>query len=89
MDYIINPSSYLIDFQIRSTGLGAYLRTEGAQLQWSSQAFRNSKSLDYENRYTELSYQHRERKVDELGISGSDEETVDGVQWVSFPTTFF
>ncbi|HCQ24146.1 MAG TPA: membrane protein insertase YidC [Flavobacteriaceae bacterium] len=89
MDYIINPSSYLIDFQIRSTGLGAYLRTEGAQLQWSSQAFRNSKSLDYENRYTELSYQHRERKVDELGISGSDEETVDGVQWVSFRQHFF
>lgn len=89
MDYIINPSSYLIDFQIRSTGLGSYLRTEGAQLQWSSQAFRNSKSLDYENRYTELSYQHRERKVDELGISGSDEETVDGVQWVSFRQHFF
>lgn len=89
MDYNINPSSYLIDFQIRSTGLGAYLRTEGAQLQWSSQAFRNSKSLDYENRYTELSYQHRERKVDELGISGSDEETVDGVQWVSFRQHFF
>lgn len=89
MDYIINPSSYLIDFQIRSTGLGAYLSTEGAQLQWSSQAFRNSKSLDYENRYTELSYQHRERKVDELGISGSDEETVDGVQWVSFRQHFF
>ena len=89
IDYFINPSSYLIDFQIRSTGLGAYLRTEGAQLQWSLQAFRNSKSLDYENRYTELSYQHRERKVDELGISGSDEETVDGVQWVSFRQHFF
>ena len=89
MDYFINPSSYLIDFQIRSTGLGAYLRTEGAQLQWSLQAFRNSKSLDYENRYTELSYQHRERKIDELGISGSDEETVDGVQWVSFRQHFF
>lgn len=89
IDYFINPSSYLIDFQIRSTGLGAYLRTEGAQLQWSLQAFRNSKSLDYENRYTELSYQHRERKIDELGISGSDEETVDGVQWVSFRQHFF
>ena len=89
IDYIIQPDTYLIDYQVRSEGLGRFVKTEGVKLQWRSQAFRNSKSLDYENRYTELSYQHEGDKVDELGVAGSDEETVTAVNWVSFRQHFF
>ena len=87
--YTLTPSSYLIDYQINTKGMAPYLKAEGLQLEWNSRAFRNSKSLDYENRYTELSYQHLEDKVDELGVAGSDEETVDAVNWISFRQHFF
>ena len=89
VDYIIQPETYLIDYQVRSEGLGRFVKAEGAKLQWRTQAFRNSKSLDYENRYTELSYQHEGDKVDELSVAGSDEETVNTVNWVSFRQHFF
>ena len=89
VDYIIQPDTYLIDYQVRSEGLGRFVKAEGVKLQWRTQAFRNSKSLDYENRYTELSYQHEGDKVDELGVAGSDEETVNTVNWVSFRQHFF
>ena len=89
IEYRIQPNSYLVDYRVRTSGMKAYLKEQGAQLAWENQAFRNSKSLDYENRYTELSYRYRDDKVDELGISGSDEDTVDGVQWISFRQHFF
>ena len=89
VDYIIQPDTYLIDYQVRSEGLGRFVKAEGVKLQWRTQAFRNSKSLDYENRYTELSYQYEGDKVDELGVAGSDEETVNTVNWVSFRQHFF
>ncbi|MBT7656319.1 MAG: membrane protein insertase YidC, partial [Flavobacteriales bacterium] len=40
IDYIIQPDTYLIDYQVRSEGLGRFVKTEGVKLQWRSQAFR-------------------------------------------------
>jgi len=89
IEYRIQPDSYLVDYRVRTSGMDSYLKPSGAELAWENQAFRNSKSLDYESRYTELSYRYRDDKVDELGITGSDEETVDAVQWISYRQHFF
>ncbi|MGC6421332.1 MAG: membrane protein insertase YidC [Flavobacteriaceae bacterium] len=89
IEYRIEPNTYTVDYRVHSMGMQAYLKNQGAKLEWESQAFRNSKSLEYESRYTELSYRYREDKVDELGISGSDNETVDALHWVSFRQHFF
>ena len=55
----------LIDFSIRSVGISSLLDlSESPQMDWETAIFRNSKSIDYENRYTELTYGYEEDKVD-------------------------
>ena len=49
----------------------------------------SSRSIDYESRYTELTYGYEDDKVDYLSLSSSDEETVQEVRWVSFRQHFF
>ena len=89
IEYRLQPDSYKVDYRVRTQNMHSYIAGEKSQLEWKTQAFRNSKSLDYESRYTELSYRYRGDKVDELGITGTDEETVDELQWISFRQHFF
>ena len=89
IEYRLQPDSYKVDYRVRTQNMQSYIAGEKSQLEWKTQAFRNSKSLDYESRYTELSYRYRGDKVDELGITGKDEETVDELQWISFRQHFF
>ena len=89
IEYRLQPDSYKVDYRVRTQNMQSYIAGEKSQLEWETQAFRNSKSLDYESRYTELSYRYRGDKVDELGITGTDEETVDELQWISFRQHFF
>ena len=89
IEYRLQPDSYKVDYRVRTQNMQSYIAGEKSQLEWKTQAFRNSKSLDYESRYTELSYRYRGDKVDELGITGTDEETVDELQWISFRQHFF
>mgnify|MGYP003312774420 FL=1 len=58
-------------------------------MEWEKSAFRNSRSIDYESRYTELTYGYEDDKVDYLSLSSRDEETVQEVRWVSFRQHFF
>ncbi|GIR21941.1 MAG: hypothetical protein CM15mP36_11480 [Flavobacteriales bacterium] len=44
--------------------------TQSYNLNWELSAFRNSKSISYENRYSYLTYYHDEDKIDYLSISG-------------------
>ena len=88
--YRIDTENFLVDFSIKSSGI-AYLldKSEPAELEWEKSAFRNSRSIDYESRYTELTYGYEDDKVDYLSLSSSDEETVQKVRWVSFRQHFF
>ena len=52
-------------------------------------AFRNSKSISYENRYSYLTYFHDDDKIDYLSISGDDEDDEENVNWISFKQHFF
>jgi YidC/Oxa1 family membrane protein insertase len=88
--YRIDTENFLVDFSVKSTGI-AYLldKSEPAILEWEKSAYRNSRSIDYESRYTELTYGYEDDKVDYLSLSSIDEETVQEARWVSFRQHFF
>jgi len=88
--YIIKPDDYMIDFSISSKGLSNIINTQDDyELTWDYKSLRNSKSISYENRYSRLTYEHETDKVDKLGQTGDDEETVSDVNWFSYRQHFF
>ena len=88
--YAVDAERFLVDFTIQSTGIATLLDSrEPAILSWETNAYRNSKSIDYEGRYTELTYGYDGDKIDYLSLSGSDEESPEEVRWVSFRQHFF
>ena len=88
--YSLLPDSYLLDYSITSSNLQSFVdASELNRLEWSLKSFRNSRSVEYENRYTELTYGYENDKVNELSITGTDEEKVDEIQWISYKQHFF
>ena len=88
--YAIDTERFLVDFSIQSSGIATLLdSSEPAVLKWETRAYRNSKSIDYEGRYTELTYGYEGDKIDYLSLSGTDEESPQQVRWVSFSQHFF
>ena len=88
--YSLLPDSYLLDYSITSSNFQSFIDASGPnRLEWNLKSFRNSKSVEYENRYTELTYGYENDKVNELSITGTDEEKVDEIQWISYKQHFF
>jgi len=88
--YAIDAERFLVDFSIQSSGIASLLdSSEPALITWETRAYRNSKSIDYEGRYTELTYGYEGDKVDYLSLSGTDEESPEEIRWVSFRQHFF
>jgi len=88
--YSLKKESYFVDLNIETQGISNILSSKNfPKVTWKSDVFRNSKSIDYENRYTELTYGYDGDKVDYLSLSGDDEELVEEVRWVSYRQHFF
>ena len=89
-EYQINADDYMIDFSIRSEGMHRLINTkEQQQITWDLKAFRNSRSIEYENRYHLLTFGFEDDKIDYLsGVSDDDEEDKD-VHWISYKQHFF
>ena len=88
--YIIKPDDYMIDFSISSRGLNNVINTQDDyDLTWDYKSLRNSKSIEYENRYSRLTYEYETDKVDKLGQTGDDEETISDLNWFSYRQHFF
>ena len=88
--YALSKDDFMVDFSIRSEGIQRVINQNIPQtLQWELTALRNSRSIEYENRYTELTYGYEGEKVNELSISGDDEEEVADVQWLGYKQHFF
>ncbi|WP_452228146.1 MULTISPECIES: membrane protein insertase YidC [unclassified Lacinutrix] len=88
--YELIPNDYMVNFTIRSQGLSSIVNgTQKINLDWKLKTFRHDKSVAYENRYTRLTYQHEEDKIDKLSPSGDDEETLEDVNWLSYRQHFF
>ena len=88
--YTINLDDFIIDLKINSSGFKNLLdTTKTYNINWELNAFRNSKSISYENRYTYLTYYHDEDKIDYLSISGEDDDEEEDVNWISYKQHFF
>ncbi len=88
--YALSPNDFMVDFSILSEGMQGVINPNKAQsLSWDLKALRNSRSVEYENRYTELTYGYEGEKVNELSIAGEDEEQVEDVQWIGYKQHFF
>jgi YidC/Oxa1 family membrane protein insertase len=88
--YTIKPNDYMIDFSINSNGLRGIVNTQdNYELTWDYKSLRNSKSISYENRYSRLTYEYETDKIDKLGQTGDDEETISELNWFSYRQHFF
>ena len=88
--YKIKQDDYIIDLNINSQGINAVADTDKRyNLNWELKAFRNSKSISYENRYSYLTYFYDDDNIDYLSISGDDDDDEDNVNWISFKQHFF
>ena len=88
--YEMKPSDYLVDFTVRSQGLNGVINSSNpATLRWQLRGIRHNKSVQYENRYTRLTYNHEDGKISKLSESGDDEETEEAVKWLSYRQHFF
>jgi YidC/Oxa1 family membrane protein insertase len=87
----MKPNDYLVDFTIRSQGLNGVLNSsKPLDLEWKLKGIRHNKSVQYENRYTRLTYNHDEGKISKLSESSDfDEETEVDVKWLSYRQHFF
>ena len=93
LDYIYTLSkeredsqAYRFQFGIRSSGLNVQPETD---LYWGLDGFRHALSADYENRYTQLTYQYDGDKVQALSAMGEDDDKDKEVSWISYRQHFF
>jgi len=88
--YEVKQGDYLVDFTVRSQGLnGVINNSQPIDLNWKLKGIRHSKSVEYENKYTELTYNHEDGEIDYLSLTGDDEETEEEVKWLSYRQHFF
>ena len=81
---------YIIGFDFRSEGFKNLVNADQPySFEWELNAFRNSKSISYENRYTYLTYFHDNDNIDYLSISGEDEDEENNLNWISYKQHFF
>ncbi len=88
-EYIIPDKGYMIDFSIRSSGLGNILNDQKVMLSWDLKALRQAKSVDYENRYSQLYYQFEGDDTDYLSSYSDSDHNENEVSWISYGQHFF
>jgi YidC/Oxa1 family membrane protein insertase len=89
-EYKIPESGYMIDYEISSTGLSSLINKDSdIFLNWSLDAFRQAKSVDYENRYSQLLYQYDGDDTNYLSSYSDSEDEEDSVNWISYGQHFF
>lgn len=89
--YVLKPNEYMMDFSVRSQGLNNVINTsKPLDLDWQLKAFRNEKSISYENRYTDIRYEYEGGKDNSLSAASKlDEETVEDLTYVAFKQDLF
>lgn len=88
--YTIHPEEYMLDFSLNSRNLSSVINTNiQPQITWQKTAFRNEKSISYENRYSEVVYQYEGNKKEWTGQRDLTEESDEQIDWVAFKQHFF
>jgi len=88
--YTLPKAGYRFGFEVIAEGIESTLDTEiPATFSWKMDGFRQAKSAQYENRYTQLAYRHENDKYSTLSATGDDDEQEKNVEWVSYRQHFF
>ena len=89
-EYVFPKQGYLYTVNLITEGMQTLLNSSTPpNFSWKTDAFRNSRSIDYENRYTEFTFGYEEDRVDYLSLNGEDKESRDGIRWISYRQHFF
>jgi YidC/Oxa1 family membrane protein insertase len=88
--YELQRKDYMMDFVIRSQGLSQTFDTsQPAELNWDMTAYRRSKSMENENRYTEIKFEYDGGSDDYTGQGENAEEVEENVSYVAYKQHFF
>ena len=88
--YVLKKGHYMMDFDVRSQGLSQVLdSSKPIELDWQLKTTRNEKSIDYENRYTEVVYEYEGGKDDYLSQGSDQSSTEEDVSWIAYKQHFF
>ena len=88
--YVMKDNDHMLEFSIRTQGLENVLNTsKSPSLEWNLKAYRNEKSVSYENRYTEIIYEFEDGKDSYLSNVSDDDDTIEEVSYVAYKQHFF
>lgn len=88
--YVMKENDHMLEFSIRTQGLENVLNTsKPTDLEWNLKAYRNEKSVSYENRYTELIYEFDNGKDNYLNAASDKEDSAEAVTYVAFKQHFY
>ena len=88
--YELKDGDYMMGFTVRSQGLSAIFNSsQPINLDWNLKTYRHAQSISYENRYTEVVFEHEDGKDDYLGQGKLAEDTAQDVTYVAFKQHFF
>ena len=88
--YTLPKDGYRFGFEVVAEGIeGALDPSIPAAFSWRMDGFRHAKSAQYENRYTQLAYNHKSDKYSTLSAAGDDDDDLKNVGWVSYRQHFF
>ena len=88
LSFFLADNSSIVDFELDIID-NTNSNYDNVELIWGRDSFRNSKSIDYENRYTALSYGFEKNKDSYLSVAGTTNKVINNVNWVSFREHFF
>ena len=89
-EYILPKTGFMLDFNIKSRGFNNIIDIDKSiSLNWDLKAFRQAKSVDYENRYSQLYYQYDGGDTNYLSSYSDSDENEDSVTWISYGQHFF
>lgn len=88
--YELPKDSYMLNFTARSQGWSSVLRSsKPVTMRWAMKQRRMDKSIDYENRYSQLAFQYSGKEVSKLSVSGEEHRTEYQVNWLAFKQHLF
>lgn len=90
--YTMHPNNYMIDFDIKATGMGNKLSatTNYVDIEWKQRIPQIEKGYKFEERYSTLTYKLEGDDTDYLSESKVVEESISGrLDWIAFKNQFF
>ena len=92
--YSLRPNSYLLDMDVKATGLEGFFpsKTNTLQMEWKEDMRQQEKGYDFETRYSTVTYRDMKGDTHELSTTGGDEEEdefEEKTKWIAYKTQFF